>query len=61
LAALTRFVPLSQLLWGTDFPFRRGEEYVQQHAEYGFNDAELRKIGRENALQLLPRWQSAGS
>lgn len=61
LSALTRIIPLSQLLWGTDFPFRRGEEYVQQHLEYGFNDAELRKIGRENALQLLPRWQSVGS
>lgn len=61
LAALTRIIPLSQLLWGTDFPFRRGEEYVQQHADFGFNEADLRKIGRDNALQLLPRWQLAGA
>lgn len=59
LAALTRIIPMSQLLWGTDFPFRRGEEYVEQHADYGFSEADLRRIGRENALQLLPRWQSA--
>jgi len=61
LAALTRIIPLSQLLWGTDFPFRRGEEYVQQHMDFGFNEADLRKIGRDNALRLLPRWQLAGA
>jgi 6-methylsalicylate decarboxylase len=59
LAALTKIIPLSQLLWGTDFPFRRGDEYVRQHIDYGFSDADLRKIGRDNALQLLPRWQGA--
>ena len=57
LAALTKLFPESQLLWGTDFPFRRGEEYVQQHRDYGFNAAALRRIGRDNALPLLPRWQ----
>jgi predicted TIM-barrel fold metal-dependent hydrolase len=61
LAALTRVIPLSQLLWGTDFPFRRGEEYLPQHSDFGFSDADLRKIGRDNALQLLPRWQMAGA
>jgi predicted TIM-barrel fold metal-dependent hydrolase len=61
LAALTRVIPLSQLLWGTDFPFRRGEEYVRQHLDFGFSEADLRRIGRDNALQLLPRWQSAGT
>jgi len=58
---LTRLIPPTQLLWGTDFPFRRGEEYVQQHVDFGFSEAELRTIGRDNALQLLPRWQVAGS
>lgn len=57
LAALTKIIPLSQLLWGTDFPFRRGEEYVQQHIDYGFSDADLRSLGRDNALLLLPHWQ----
>ena len=59
LAALTKMIPVSQLLWGTDFPFRRGEEYVRQHLEYGFGEADLRRIGRDNALALLPRWQGA--
>jgi 6-methylsalicylate decarboxylase len=59
LAALTKIFPLSQLLWGTDFPFRRGEEYVKQQRDYGFSEADLQKIGRDNALALLPRWQAA--
>lgn len=59
LAALTKIFPVSQLLWGTDFPFRRGDEYVQQQLDYGFSESDLRKIGRDNALALLPRWQGA--
>jgi predicted TIM-barrel fold metal-dependent hydrolase len=59
LAALTKIFPISQLLWGTDFPFRRGEEYVKQQRDYGFSDSDLRKIGRDNALALLPRWQAS--
>jgi len=57
LAALTRMVPISQLLWGTDFPFRFGWEYVKGLAEFGFSASELRRIERENALTLLPRWR----
>jgi predicted TIM-barrel fold metal-dependent hydrolase len=57
LSALTRLVPISQILWGTDFPFRFGMEYVQALEEFGFSTLDLRKIERENALQLLPRWR----
>jgi predicted TIM-barrel fold metal-dependent hydrolase len=55
LAALARFVPASQILWGTDYPFRFGHEYVKALAAFGFSDSDLRKIDRENALTLLPR------
>jgi predicted TIM-barrel fold metal-dependent hydrolase len=55
LIALQRFVPISQILWGTDFPFRRGEEYIAALASAGFSEADLRKIDRDNALTLLPR------
>jgi predicted TIM-barrel fold metal-dependent hydrolase len=55
LAALTRLIPMSQLLWGTDFPYRHGEEYVRLLGEFGFNDEDLRRIDRDNALALLPR------
>jgi len=57
LAALTRLVPISQILWGTDFPFRFGWEYVQGLAEFGFAADDLRAIERENALRLLPHWR----
>jgi 6-methylsalicylate decarboxylase len=57
LAALTRLVPISQILWGTDFPFRSGYEYVKGLDEFGFNEEDLRKIDRENAQRLLPRWR----
>ena len=57
LAALTRLVPMSQILWGTDFPFRFGHEYVKGLGEFGFSAEDLRKIDRENALRLLPRWR----
>jgi predicted TIM-barrel fold metal-dependent hydrolase len=56
LAALTRLVPISQILWGTDFPFRFGTEYVKGLSEFGFSAEDLRQIDRENALRLLPRW-----
>jgi len=57
LAALTKMVPVSQILWGTDFPFRFGWEYVKGLGEYGFSEADLRRIERDNALALLPRWR----
>ena len=57
LAALTRMIPISQILWGTDFPFRFGWEYVKGLAEFGFSAEDLAKIDRENALALLPRWR----
>jgi 6-methylsalicylate decarboxylase len=56
LAALRRMVPISQILWGTDFPFRFGWEYVQSLGEF-FSEDDLRRIDRDNALALLPRWR----
>ena len=61
LAALTRLVPISQILWGTDFPFRFGTEYVKGLSEFGFSAGDLRQIDRENALRLLPRWRDVGA
>ena len=57
LAAVTKMMPISQLLWGTDFPFRPGSAYVKGLAEFGFSAADLRAIERDNALTLLPRWR----
>ncbi|HKA44498.1 MAG TPA: amidohydrolase family protein [Burkholderiales bacterium] len=55
LAALMKIVPVSQVLYGTDFPFRDGAEVNGGLAAYGFSAAELRAINRDNALRLMPR------
>ena len=58
LSALTHLIPISQILWGTDFPFRLGTEYLKPLADF-FSASDLRKIDRENALTLLPRWRTS--
>lgn len=55
LAALLKIAPLTQLLYGTDYPFRDGAEVNAGLARYGFGAAELATIERENALRLFPR------
>ena len=55
IAALLKMVPISQVLYGTDYPFRPGAEVNEGIAEYGFSAADVRAIERENALALLPR------
>lgn len=59
LAALLKMAPVSQLLYGTDFPFRSGAEVNAGLAQYGFSPAELLAIERDNALRLLPGLQRA--
>jgi 6-methylsalicylate decarboxylase len=55
IAALAKVAEPSHILWGTDFPFRHGEEYVQRLPACGLSVSELRRIERENALPLFPR------
>jgi 6-methylsalicylate decarboxylase len=55
IAALLKMVPLQQILYGTDFPFRPGAEVNAGIAGYGFNGEELLSIERGVALKLLPR------
>ena len=57
LASLTKLVPASQIVFGSDYPYRTGEDHVKGLAEYGFTAADRRAIERENALRLLPRLQ----
>jgi predicted TIM-barrel fold metal-dependent hydrolase len=54
LAALMKIVGPSQVLFGTDFPFRDGAEEIGGLSAFRFNPEELRAIERENALKLLP-------
>lgn len=55
LASLTQLVPATQIVFGSDYPYRTGEDHVKGLLEYGFGAADLRAIERENALRLLPR------
>jgi len=55
LASLTRLVGTPQILFGSDYPYRTGEDNVKGLAAYGFDNADLRAIGRDNALRLLPK------
>jgi predicted TIM-barrel fold metal-dependent hydrolase len=55
LSSLFTLVSASQVLFGTDFPFRNGEENVQGLRDYGLSDDDLRMIEFENALRLLPQ------
>jgi len=55
LAALTRLAPISQILFGTDYPFRPGSEAVHGLRDFGFGAVDLAAIERDNALALLRR------
>jgi predicted TIM-barrel fold metal-dependent hydrolase len=55
---LSRLVGTTQILFGTDFPFRTSADHVKGLSECGFNEAELKAIYRDNALKLLPRLSS---
>jgi len=55
IAALLKMVPLEQVLYGTDYPFRPGAEVNAGIADYGFSAAEIQSIERGAALKLIPR------
>jgi predicted TIM-barrel fold metal-dependent hydrolase len=55
MGALRQLVEPSQILFGTDFPFRSGLEHVTNLAGCKVLAPDLRMIERDNALALLPR------
>jgi predicted TIM-barrel fold metal-dependent hydrolase len=54
-AALLKLIPVAQLMFGSDYPFRDGTEAMDGLNAYPFSDAERASIDRETALKLLPR------
>jgi 6-methylsalicylate decarboxylase len=54
-AALTGLVPMSQILFGSDFPYRALGETADTLQQIGLSETDLAAIGRGNALGLLPR------
>jgi predicted TIM-barrel fold metal-dependent hydrolase len=56
--ALVKLVPISQVLFGTDFPFRSSAEHAKGLAAV-FKGRELAAIDRGTALRILPRLRNA--
>ena len=55
--ALRTLVPVSQIVFGTDFPFRTAVETGKGLTTCGvFNAQELEAIDRGNAMRILPRF-----
>jgi predicted TIM-barrel fold metal-dependent hydrolase len=54
IAALAKLVPISQLLYATDYPYRTAAEHVEGLMK-AFSSDDLKAIERENALRILPR------
>jgi hypothetical protein len=56
MSSLSKLVPVSQIVFGTDSPFRTSADHVKGLRECGcFSDAELRAIDFENAMRLLAK------
>jgi 6-methylsalicylate decarboxylase len=58
MASLLKLVNVSQVLFGSDYPYRTGEDNVKGLLDQGFTTADLRAIGRDNAVRLMPRWKA---
>jgi 6-methylsalicylate decarboxylase len=54
MSGLKQLVPVSNIVFGTDYPFRSALDHVNGLHQCGvFNEAELRAIDRDNAVTLL--------
>jgi predicted TIM-barrel fold metal-dependent hydrolase len=55
LAALLKYMALSQVMFGTDYPYVKVTDNVADLTGAGLTSAELKTIDADNALRLLPR------
>ena len=60
LGALAQLVPVSQIVYGTDFPYRTAADHTKGVTAY-FKGDDLKAVDRENALRLIPRLKTASS
>lgn len=58
LSSLMEMVSVSQVLYGTDLPFRTSADHVKGLAAF-FKPDDLKAVDRDNALRLLPRLRAA--
>jgi len=55
MGALMKLVPVSQILFGTDYPYRTCEEHVQNLAGLALGPEDLAAIEAGNARRLMPQ------
>jgi predicted TIM-barrel fold metal-dependent hydrolase len=56
MAGLLKFVPVSQVLFGSDYPYYTLEENTANLAQIPLTEAERQAINRGNAGRLMPRF-----
>jgi predicted TIM-barrel fold metal-dependent hydrolase len=54
LAALAKLVPVSQIVYGTDFPYRTAADHTKGVTSV-FRGDDLKAVDRDNALRIIPR------
>ncbi|MBV9458544.1 MAG: amidohydrolase [Bradyrhizobium sp.] len=54
IAALLKLVPASKVTYGTDYPYF-GLDQIKNLEQLGLGAADLKAIGSENAMKLIPR------
>jgi predicted TIM-barrel fold metal-dependent hydrolase len=54
LAALMQMVNISQVMFGSDYPFRQGTEAVEGVNNFKFSPDEIKAIDSENAIRVMP-------
>jgi 6-methylsalicylate decarboxylase len=59
IAALLKLVSISQVMYGTDYPYRDGAEVNQGIADWDFSADDLLSIERATAERLLPRLKAS--
>jgi predicted TIM-barrel fold metal-dependent hydrolase len=57
IAALTSYVPESQILFGTDFPYLTIGQNLDGLRKLGLSEALMTALTRDNPVRLLPRLQ----
>lgn len=54
LAAMSQLMPISQIVYGTDFPYRTAADDTKGVTEF-FKGDDLKAVDRENVIRLIPR------
>jgi len=61
MAALMNLVPMSQLLFGSDFPYVPCTVTANGLDRFGLSASDLSAVNRENAVRLFPRLNSTAT